>query len=193
MASTKTYIGLSLGNQNSVIAIINKDHRAEVIANEDGEHKTPSYIAFSGEEEYHGSQAKHQVVRNAQNTIVGFRDILGRAFSEEMAAQHPGFARVERAADGGAVFVVETEAGPELRLSAHDVTVRYLARLRTTAEEYLGRKIEGAVVAVPAGFNEAQRKSIAAACADAGLPLLQMISEPVAAAVQYGLGQGATH
>ncbi|KAJ2714394.1 Hsp70 protein that interacts with Zuo1p [Coemansia spiralis] len=193
MASAKTYIGLSLGNQNSVIAIINKDHRAEVIANEDGEHKTPSYIAFSGEEEYHGSQAKHQVVRNAQNTIVGFRDILGRAYSEEMTALHPGFARIEKAADGGAVFVVETEAGAELRLSAHEVTVRYLARLRTTAEEYLGRKIEGAVVAVPVGFNDSQRKSIAAACADAGLPLLQMISEPVAAAVQYGLGQSATH
>ncbi|KAJ1731692.1 Hsp70 protein that interacts with Zuo1p [Coemansia biformis] len=193
MASAKTYIGLSLGNQNSVIAIINKDHRAEVIANEDGEHKTPTYIAFSGEEEYHGSQAKHQVVRNAQNTIVGFRDILGKAYSEEMSKLHAGFARIEGGANGEAAFVVETEDGKELKLTAHEVTVRYLARLRTTAEEYLGRKIEGAVVAVPVGFDEAQRKSVAAACADAGLPLLQMISEPVAAALQYGLGQGATH
>ncbi|KAJ2862090.1 Hsp70 protein that interacts with Zuo1p, partial [Coemansia asiatica] len=195
-AAPKTYIGLSLGNHNSVIAIINKDHRAEVIANEDGEHKTPTYVAFSGEEEYHGSQAKHQFVRNAQNTIMGFRDLLGKPFSEEMNKLHPGFAKIE-AQDGNPVFVVSTEneegETSELRLSPHQVTVRYLARLRTTAEEYLGRKIEGAVVALPVWFSAEQKKSVAAACAEAGLPLLQLVSEPVAAAIQYGVGKDATH
>ncbi|KAJ2890982.1 Hsp70 protein that interacts with Zuo1p [Coemansia aciculifera] len=192
--AAKTYIGLSLGNHNSVIAIINKDHRAEVIANEDGEHKTPTYIAFSGEEEYHGSQAKHQIVRNAQNTVAGFRDILGKAYSASMAEQHAGFAAIEASADGSAVFVIraasESGEGAELRLTAHDATVRYLARLRTTAEDYLGRKIDGAVLAVPVWFTEAQRTSIGAACADAGLPLLQLVTEPAAAALQYGLGRG---
>ncbi|KAJ2336310.1 Hsp70 protein that interacts with Zuo1p [Coemansia sp. RSA 2681] len=188
--AAKTYIGLSLGNHNSVIAIINKDHRAEVIANEDGEHKTPTYIAFSGEEEYHGSQAKHQIVRNAQNTVAGFRDILGKAYSASMAEQHAGFAAIEAEADGSAVFVIRaSESGAELRLTAHDATVRYLARLRTTAEDYLGRKIDGAVLAVPVWFTEAQRSSIGAACADAGLPLLQLVTEPAAAALQYGLGR----
>ncbi|KAJ2099804.1 Hsp70 protein that interacts with Zuo1p [Coemansia sp. S100] len=188
--ATKTYIGLSVGNHNSVIAIINKDHRAEVIANEDGEHKTPTYIAFSGEEEYHGSQAKHQIVRNAQNTVAGFRDILGKPYSASMAEQHAGFAAIEAEADGSAVFVIRAdESGSELRLTAHDATVRYLVRLRTTAEEYLGRKIEGAVLAVPVWFTEAQRASISAACADAGLPLLQLVTEPAAAALQYGLGR----
>ncbi|KAJ2707055.1 Hsp70 protein that interacts with Zuo1p [Coemansia sp. IMI 203386] len=195
-AATKTYIGLSLGNHNSVIAIINKDHRAEVIANEDGEHKTPTYVAFSGEEEYHGSQAKHQFVRNAQNTIMGFRDLLGKPYSEEMNQLHPGFAKIE-AQDGNPVFVVSTEneegETSELRLSPHQVTVRYLARLRTTAEEYLGRKIEGAVMALPVSFTAEQKKSVAAACAEAGLPLLQLVSEPVAAAIQYGVGKDATH
>ncbi|KAJ2808730.1 Hsp70 protein that interacts with Zuo1p [Coemansia guatemalensis] len=197
MATSKTFIGLSLGNQNSVIAIINKEHQAEVIANEDGEHKTPTYIAFSGEEEYHGSQAKHQIVRNAQNTIMGFRDLLGKQYSDDMAQLHEGYARIERGDSGEPVFVVTTENDDgeqkSLRLTPHDVAVRYLVRLKTTAEEYLGRKIEGAVLAVPVGFDEAQRKSVAATCADAGLPLLQLVSEPVAAAVQYGLGQDASH
>ncbi|KAI7825469.1 Hsp70 protein-domain-containing protein [Kickxella alabastrina] len=195
-AVSKTYIGLSLGNHNSVIAIINKDHRAEVIANEDGEHKTPTYVAFSGEEEYHGSQAKHQFVRNAQNTIMGFRDLLGKTFAPEMNQLHPGFARIEDS-EGKPVFVIETENDngetQKLRLSAHEVTVRYLARLRTTAEDYLGRKIEGAVLALPVSFTKEQKESVAAACEEAGLPLLQLIAEPIAAAMQYGVGKGASH
>ncbi|KAJ2596447.1 Hsp70 protein that interacts with Zuo1p, partial [Coemansia sp. RSA 1722] len=146
--------------------------------------------------EYHGSQAKHQFVRNAQNTIMGFRDLLGKPYSEEMNQLHPGFAKIE-AQDGNPVFVVSTEneegETSELRLSPHQVTVRYLARLRTTAEEYLGRKIEGAVMALPVSFTAEQKKSVAAACAEAGLPLLQLVSEPVAAAIQYGVGKDATH
>ncbi|KAJ1725762.1 Hsp70 protein that interacts with Zuo1p [Coemansia erecta] len=195
-AAAKTYIGLSLGNHNSVIAIINKDHRAEVIANEDGEHKTPTYVAFSGEEEYHGSQAKHQFVRNAQNTIMGFRDLLGKPYSADMNALHEGFAKIVDQ-EGKPVFVVHTEDDDgntsELQLSAHEVTVRYLARLRTTAEDYLGRKIDGAVMALPVWFTAEQKKSVAAACEEAGIPLLQLVSEPVAAAVQYGVGKDASH
>ncbi|KAJ2582491.1 Hsp70 protein that interacts with Zuo1p, partial [Coemansia sp. RSA 1797] len=185
--ATKTYIGLSLGTDNSVIAIINKEHGAEVIANEDGEHKTPTYIAFSGDEEYHGSQAKHQLVRNAESTLQGFVGMLGTEYSAELAAAHQGYARVE---DGprGAEFVVATESG-EVRLTAHEATVRYLGRLRTTAEAYLGRTIEGAVLGVPMSRTSAQRAAIAQACAEAGLPLLQLVDEPVAAAMQYGVGQ----
>ncbi|KAI8321943.1 heat shock protein 70, partial [Martensiomyces pterosporus] len=194
--ASKTYIGLSFGNHNSVIAIINKDHRAEVIANEDGEHKTPTYIAFSGEEEYHGSQAKHQFVRNAKSTIMGFRDLLGRSYSDELNNLHPGFARIG-SADGKPVFEVETmnDDGEDvtMKLTPHEATVRYLARLKTTAEDYLGSKIEGAVLALPVSFTDAQRKSVAEACEAAELPLLQLISEPAAAALQYRLGEDASH
>ncbi|KAJ2821346.1 Hsp70 protein that interacts with Zuo1p, partial [Coemansia erecta] len=187
--AAKTYIGLSLGNDNSVIAIINKEHRAEVIANEDGEHKTPTYIAFSGDEEYHGSQAKHQLVRNAQSTIQGFLSMLGTAYTDEMAKKHEGYARVE-SGERGAEFVVAGESG-EQRLTAHEAAVRYLARLRTTAEAYLGRAIEGAVLGVPVAFGAEQRRAVEQACADAGLPLLQLVEEPVAAAMQYGVGATA--
>ncbi|KAJ1932808.1 Hsp70 protein that interacts with Zuo1p, partial [Linderina pennispora] len=196
-ADNKTYIGLSFGTSNSVIAIINKENRAEVIANEDGEHKTPSYIAFSGEEEYHGSQAKHQFVRNAQNTILGFRDLLGKAYSNELAAAAGAEGAKVVDQDGTPVFEVTTvsEEGEEttLRLSAHDATVRYLVRLRTTAEEYLGSKIDGAVLAVPVWFTAEQKTSVRAACAAADLPVLQLIAEPAAAALMYGLGADASH
>ncbi|KAJ1662983.1 Hsp70 protein that interacts with Zuo1p [Coemansia sp. RSA 1813] len=192
----KTYIGLSVGNHNSVIAIINKEHRAEVIANEDGEHKTPTYIAFSGEEEYHGSQAKHQFVRNAQNTIQGFRDLLGKPYSEEVA-KHTGSARIEANGEGKPEFVVtmENDEGEsrELRLGAENAMQRYVGRLKTTAEEYLGRKIDGAVLAHPVGFGDSQKKAMQAACQAVGLELLQMIPEPVACALQYGLGNDASH
>ncbi|KAJ2659379.1 Hsp70 protein that interacts with Zuo1p [Coemansia sp. RSA 1200] len=196
LESKKTYIGLSVGNHNSVIAIINKEHRAEVIANEDGEHKTPTCIAFSGEEEYHGSQAKHQFVRNAKNTLVGFRNLLGKQYSGD-AGKHTGSARIEAGADGKAQFVVtiENDEGQsnELRLAAEDAMERYLRRLRTTAEEYLGRKIDGAVLAHPVGFGEEQKSALQAACQKAGLELLQLIPEPVACALQYGLGNDASH
>ncbi|KAJ2371365.1 Hsp70 protein that interacts with Zuo1p, partial [Coemansia sp. RSA 2603] len=99
--------------------------------------------------------------------------------------------------EGKPVFVVHTEDDDgntsELRLSAHEVTVRYLARLRTTAEDYLGRKIDGAVMALPVWFTAEQKKSVAAACEEAGIPLLQLVSEPVAAAIQYGVGKDASH
>ncbi|KAJ1676101.1 Hsp70 protein that interacts with Zuo1p, partial [Spiromyces aspiralis] len=75
---SKTYIGLSLGNHNSVISILNQNGDPEVIANEDGEHKTPTYIGYSVDEEYSGSQAKQYAVRNPKSTLVGFRDLLGR-------------------------------------------------------------------------------------------------------------------
>ncbi|KAJ1891217.1 Hsp70 protein that interacts with Zuo1p [Coemansia sp. IMI 209127] len=192
----KTYIGLSVGNHNSVIAIINKEHRAEVIANEDGEHKTPTYIAFSGEEEYHGSQAKHQFVRNAKNTIQGFRDLLGKPYSAEVT-KHTGSARVEANSEGTPEFVVAMEndegESTELRLTAENAMQRYLGRLKTTAEEYLGRKIDGAVVAHPVGFGAEQKKAMEAACQAVGLELLQLIPEPVACALQYGLGADASH
>ncbi|KAJ2548311.1 Hsp70 protein that interacts with Zuo1p [Coemansia sp. RSA 1933] len=192
----KTYIGLSVGNHNSVIAIINKEHRAEVIANEDGEHKTPTYIAFSGEEEYHGSQAKHQFVRNAQNTLQGFRELLGKAYSADVT-KHTGSARVEANGEGKPEFVVTMEndegESTELRLTAENAMQRYLARLKTTAEEYLGRKIDGAVVAHPVGFGAEQKRAMQAACQAVGMELLQLIPEPVACALQYGLGSDASH
>ncbi|KAJ1933079.1 Hsp70 protein that interacts with Zuo1p, partial [Kickxella alabastrina] len=117
-------------------------------------------------------------------------------FAPEMNQLHPGFARIEDS-EGKPVFVIETENDngetQKLRLSAHEVTVRYLARLRTTAEDYLGRKIEGAVLALPVSFTKEQKESVAAACEEAGLPLLQLIAEPIAAAMQYGVGKGASH
>ncbi|KAJ2458112.1 Hsp70 protein that interacts with Zuo1p, partial [Coemansia sp. RSA 2322] len=162
----KTFIGLSFGNHNSVIAIINKDQRAEVIANEEGEHKTPTYLAFSGDEEFHGSQAKHQIVRNAHSTVAGFRDMLGSGVTATAA----GFAAV----DAEGAFVVRTDGDRVIRVTAHEAAVRYVGRLRATAEAYVGRAIDGAVLAVPAWFTAAQRAAVGAACADAGLALLQV-------------------
>ncbi|KAJ1917070.1 Hsp70 protein that interacts with Zuo1p [Mycoemilia scoparia] len=194
----KTYIGLSFGNHNSVIAILNKEGNPEVIANEDGEHKTPTYMAYSGSEEYAGSQAKHQAVRNAKSTLVSFRNLLGITDIEPSTESFADlYCPVTKNANGELCYKFTVRGDNEdndieKEVTVKEAAVKYLTRLVQTASTYLGTTIDGAVLAVPTYFTDSQKEALSEVCKDAGVPLLQTISEPCAAAITYGLGQSAT-
>ena len=173
----ETVIGLSFGNTSSSIAV-EKDGKVEVIANQDGDRAIPSVLSYVHSDEFHGLQAKNQLIRNPKNTITYFRDFIGKPFAEvdptyNHASAHP----LEK--DGFSSFSVVTaeDAEPE-QLSIDKVVTRHLDRLRESAADFIGKKIDGAVVAVPTDFTDAQKKALVADAAAADLKILQIINEP---------------
>ncbi|KAF5092940.1 hypothetical protein D0Z03_002630 [Geotrichum reessii] len=180
----ETVIGLSFGNTSSSIAV-EKDGKVEVIANQDGDRAIPSVLSYVHSDEFHGLQAKNQLIRNPKNTVTYFRDFIGKSFADidptyNHASAHP----LEK--DGFSSFSVVTAEGaePEL-LSVDKVATRHLDRLRESAADYIGKKIDGAVVAVPTDFTEAQKKALVADAAAANLKIIQVINEPTAALLAH--------
>ncbi|KAI0032441.1 Hsp70 protein-domain-containing protein [Vararia minispora EC-137] len=215
VSSVPTVVGINFGNSYASIAVLNKEGQAECIANEDGERQIACAIAFQGEEIYIGNQAKQQLVKNAENTITGFRNLLGKKFSEikqDAAAtsapviQHPDRAdepaycvKVLQPAPSplpssatpktatptaSRLATPRSEPVPALRfLTPADATTLFLRSLLQSAEDFLGRKADGAVISVPAWFAPAQLIALRAAAADAGIAVLQLLDDAGAAAV----------
>lgn len=186
----ETVIGLSFGNTSSSIAV-EKDGKVEVIANQDGDRAIPSVLSYVHSDEFHGLQAKNQLIRNPKNTITYFRDFIGKPFAEvdptyNHASAHP----LEK--DGFSSFSVVTaeDAEPE-QLSIDKVVTRHLDRLRESAADFIGKKIDGAVVAVPTDFTDAQKKALVADAAAADLKILQIINEPTAALLAHVAARSA--
>ncbi|VVT57986.1 uncharacterized protein SAPINGB_P005980 [Magnusiomyces paraingens] len=176
----ETVIGLTFGNTTSSIAY-EKEGKVEVIANQDGDRAIPSIISYTGSDEWHGNQAKAQLIRNAQNTVTNFRDFIGIPYEKidptfNHASAHP----VDK--DGVVAFKLQTkdDAEPEL-LTVNEVAVRHLDRLRDSAADYIGKKIDGVVVTVPTDFTEEQKKTFVEIAAKADLKVMQIINEPTAA------------
>lgn len=188
----ETVIGISFGNTSSSIAF-EKDSKVEVIANQDGDRAIPSVLSYVRSDEFHGLQAKNQLIRNPKNTIANFRDFIGKPFAEvdptyTHASAHP----LEQ--DGFASFSVVTSdeegAAPE-SLSVSKVVTRHLDRLRESAADFIGKKIDGAVIAVPTDFTEAQKKALVEAAAAADLKVMQVINEPSAALLGHVAARSA--
>jgi molecular chaperone DnaK (HSP70) len=137
-----------------------------------------------GSDEYHGVQAKNQLIRNPSNTVAYFRDFLGVPFDRVdptncHACAHP----VEDAQITG--FVIKTDEEEAHSVSVHKIAVRHLDRLRESAADFIGKPIDGAVIAVPTDYNEAQRAAIVNAAAEANLKIIQVINEPTAALLAH--------
>ncbi|TGZ78019.1 HSP70-domain-containing protein [Ascodesmis nigricans] len=183
--ATPITIGISFGNSNSSIAFTSPDGKAEVIANEDGDRQIPSVLSYLTGDEFHGQEARNQLVRNAENTVAYFRDFLGKSFAEidpthSHASAHP----VD--ADGKPAFKVkEKDNAPASTLSVNEITSRHLRRLVTSAADFLGKPVKSAVVTVPTDFSEAQRAALIKSAKAADLEILQTIHEPVAAVLSY--------
>ncbi|KAJ7595435.1 Hsp70 protein-domain-containing protein [Mycena floridula] len=200
-------VGINFGNSYASIAVFTKEGLAECIANEDGERQIACALAFFGEEMYIGNQAKHQLVKNSKNTIVGFRNLLGRKFSEikqqpESAPviQHPDIAdepayKVQVLQPAPSPLPVSSPAPshaptprsePTLQdriLTVSEVTTIFLASLRQSAEDFLGKKVQGAVITVPSSFTDVQKAALEKAAADAGIKVYQLLEESGAASV----------
>jgi len=182
-----TVIGIDLGTTYSCVGVF-KNGRVEIIANDQGNRITPSYVAFTAEgERLIGDAAKNQLTTNPENTVFDAKRMIGREWSDS-AVQHDlkyfPFKVVEK---NTKPHITLTTSTGDQSFAAEEISAMVLVKMKETAEAYLGKKVTHAVVTVPAYFNDAQRQATKDAGAIAGLVVMRIINEPTAAAIAYGM------
>jgi molecular chaperone DnaK (HSP70) len=178
-------IGISFGNSNSSIAHISGEGKVEVIANEEGDRQIPSVLSYVDGEEYHGTQAKAQLVRNSANTIAYFRDYLGKNYKSIDPTPCRASAHPIESGSTVAFSVRDTEDESPNNVTISEVTTRHIRRLRKSASDYSGKTVTSAVVAVPTDCTEEQKGAFSKAAEAAQVEILQFIPEPIAAVLAY--------
>lgn len=179
-------IGIDLGTTFSCVGVWQND-RVEIIANDQGNRTTPSYVAFSDTERLIGDSAKNQVAMNPSNTVFDAKRLIGRKFGEpEVQAdmKHWPFKVIDK---GGKPYISVEFKGENKTFTPEEISSMVLIKMKEVAESYLGRTITNAVITVPAYFNDSQRQATKDAGVIAGLNVLRIINEPTAAAIAYGL------
>lgn len=182
----KAAIGIDLGTTYSCVGIY-LNGKVEIIANEDGDRTTPSYVAFTPDEYIVGSSAKSQAPRNARNTIFDAKRVIGRNFDDDVLQsdiKHWPFEviNINNKPHFSVEFMSETKTyNPE------QISALVLQKMKQIASNYLGYEVTDAVITIPAYFNDAQRQATADAGKIAGLNVLRIINEPTAAALAYGM------
>src|SRR5215468_5515763 len=170
-------IGIDLGTTNSCVAVL-EGGSPEVISNSEGGRVTPSVVAFTKSgERLVGQVAKRQAVTNPENTVYSIKRFMGRRYDEVNEEMKMVPYKVTRSNNGDARVDIN---GKEY--SPPEISAMILQKLKTAAEDYLGQKVEKAVITVPAYFNDAQRQATKDAGRIAGLEVLRIINEPTAAA-----------
>jgi L1 cell adhesion molecule like protein len=164
----------------------------EIIANDQGNRTTPSYVAFTGDERLVGDAAKNQAAANPLNTVFDAKRLIGRKFTDPVVQsdmKHWPFT-VKEGKGGKPTIEVEWK-GERKEFVAEEISAAVLTKMKLTAESYLGQEVKDAVITVPAYFNDSQRQATKDAGAIAGLNVLRIINEPTAAALAYGLDRKA--
>jgi len=180
-------IGIDLGTTYSCVGVW-RDNRCEIIANDQGNRTTPSYVAFSNDERIIGDGAKNQAAMNPTNTVYDAKRLIGRDYKDKIVQQEvKGFPFTVNEDDSGKP-VIEVEYKDETKsFHPEEISAMVLTKMKETAEAYLGEEVKDAVVTVPAYFNDGQRQATKDAGQIAGLNVLRIINEPTAAAIAYGL------
>jgi len=184
---THKAIGIDLGTTYSCVGVW-ENERVEIIANDQGNRTTPSYVAFTDTERLIGDAAKNQVAMNPENTVFDSKRLIGRKFSEQVVQadmKHWPFKVIAK--DGDKPFIKVTFKGEVKEFAPEEVSAMVLVKMKETAEAYLGGAVKDAVVTCPAYFNNSQREATKDAGRIAGLNVLRIINEPTAAALAYGL------
>ncbi|VAI24215.1 unnamed protein product [Triticum turgidum subsp. durum] len=195
MAPTKgegPAIGIDLGTTYSCVGVWQHD-RVEIIANDQGNRTTPSYVAFTDSERLIGDAAKNQVAMNPINTVFDAKRLIGRRFADapvQSDIKMWPYKVIPGPADKP--MIVVQYKGEDKQFSAEEISSMVLIKMREIAEAYLGVTIKNAVVTVPAYFNDSQRQATKDAGVIAGLNVMRIINEPTAAAIAYGLDKKAT-
>ena len=177
-------IGIDLGTTNSCVAVMEGD-APKVIENSEGDRTTPSIVAFSKDDQVLvGQSAKRQAVTNPTNTLFAVKRLIGRRFEDDVVQRDINMVSYTIAkADNGDAWV---EANGK-KMAPPEISARVLMKMKKTAEDYLGEEVTGAVVTVPAYFNDSQRQATKDAGKIAGLDVKRIINEPTAAALAYGM------
>ena len=175
-------IGIDLGTTNSVVAVM-EGNEPVVITNEEGGRTTPSVVAFTKDgNRLVGQVAKRQAVTNPENTLYSIKRFIGRKFDEVSGEKKQVPFKVERASNGDVKIDAQDKS-----YSPPEISAMVLQKLKKAAEDYLGAKVDRAVITVPAYFNDAQRQATKDAGKIAGLEVMRIVNEPTAAALAYGL------
>ncbi|KAA0157737.1 hypothetical protein FNF29_00311 [Cafeteria roenbergensis] len=180
-------IGIDLGTTYSCVGVWAHD-RVEIIANDQGNRTTPSYVAFTASERLVGDAAKNQAAMNPTNTVFDAKRLIGRKFSDPIVqadTRHWPFKVV--AGDHDKPMIQVEFKGETKTYAAEEISAMVLQKMKAVAEAYLGTDVTSAVVTVPAYFNDSQRQATKDAGTIAGLNVSRIINEPTAAAIAYGL------
>jgi len=180
-------IGIDLGTTYSCVGVW-ANGRVEIIANDQGNRITPSYVAFSDTERLIGDAAKSQVATNPTNTIFDAKRLIGRKFDDvsvQSDMKHWPF-KVVRQSKGKPVLEVESK-GERKTFTPEEISSMVLMKMKDVAVGFIGKEVEEAVITVPAYFNDAQRQATKDAGVIAGLKVRRILNEPTAAAIAYGL------
>jgi heat shock protein 5 len=185
--SVGTVIGIDLGTTYSCVGVF-KNGRVEIIANDQGNRITPSYVAFTADgERLIGDAAKNQLTSNPENTVFDVKRLIGRTW-DDSSVQHDKkyfpFTLVEK---NNKPHVQVDVKGQKTTFAAEEISAMVLTKMKEIAEAYLGHEVTHAVVTVPAYFNDAQRQATKDAGTISGLNVMRIINEPTAAAIAYGL------
>jgi heat shock protein 5 len=179
-------VGIDLGTTYSCVGIF-KNGRVEIIANDQGNRITPSYVAFTDDERLVGEAAKNQATINPTQTLFDVKRLIGRRFTDSSVQKDLKLLPFAIVNSAGKPMISVKIKGEDKIMAPEEVSSMVLTKMKETAENYLGQEVKHAVVTVPAYFNDAQRQSTKDAGTIAGLNVLRIINEPTAAAIAYGL------
>jgi heat shock 70kDa protein 1/2/6/8 len=187
MSENGIAIGIDLGTTYSCVGVW-KDGKVEIVANDQGNRTTPSYVAFTDTEILVGDSAKNQCAQNPKNTVFDAKRLIGRNFNEQSVQNDMKHFSFDVKGDSkGKPIISVNHKGENKVYHPEQISALVLQKMKSIAEAYLGQTVTKAVITVPAYFNDAQRQATKDAGIIAGLEVLRIINEPTAASLAYGL------